>query len=237
MLKPGMVASQFQSTLHSLRTRIAVINVCGPGIGATATAAPQAWSSARSKNRSRTYESTRQLVLNGLHDLRMTVPCRSHSDARGKVEKLIPIDISHTTPARLCHHRIAAGVARRNETLVISNNLPCVRPGQGSFQLGPILGIVCSAARTLCSSWVRVLMRLSLLQRFVDGHRDIPETGEGSIAREGRVCAGGGTSPREGILQLDRRRRDMARVRLEAHADAGEASEAVWSGIATCGPE
>jgi hypothetical protein len=55
------------------------------------------------------------LLLNGRDDLRVTVPGRNNSDAGGKVQKLVAVDVFHAqAAAALRHHGVRACVLFRS---------------------------------------------------------------------------------------------------------------------------
>ena len=67
-------------------------------------------------------------ILDRLHDMRMTVTGRAHSDARREIEKPITVDIPHFgTPAVRHHERIVTRVGRRSHAHIAIENRLCLR--------------------------------------------------------------------------------------------------------------
>ncbi len=89
------------------------------------------------------------LVLNCLHYFGMTVACRVDRNAGGEVEELVAVDVGDAEAAAgFGHHGIAAGIAGRDEALIVGNDLFCERAGKRGLQFGAELAVVCGAGVT-----------------------------------------------------------------------------------------
>ncbi len=94
------------------------------------------------KIRARNVDQLCSLLLNRRNHLWMAMASRSHGDARGKIQKLIPVHVFYAKPASpLRYQRIRTRIAGRNQPVVRFHCGPCFRPGQGSNQLWSKLGV------------------------------------------------------------------------------------------------
>ncbi len=81
------------------------------------------------------------LLLDCLDHLGMTMARGVHGNAGGEVQELIAIDVGDAEAAAgLRDQRIAAGVAGRQQPIVVGDNLLCERAGDGGLQIRAILG-------------------------------------------------------------------------------------------------
>ncbi len=90
------------------------------------------------------------LILNRLHDLGVTVAGGVDGDAGGEVEELVAVDVGDANAAaRLRDHGIAAGVAGRDEAVIVGNDLLRKRARNRGLQLGAKLS-ECGFAGNAC---------------------------------------------------------------------------------------
>ena len=138
MLALGVIPRQLQRALNRLRSRISVVETVGPGHRRNLRQPlRQLHHALVVEIRSRHVDQFARLLLNGGDHIRMAMASRSHSNAGGKIKKLVAVHVSDDDAASaLGDHRVRTRVRRRNILLIALEHALGVGPGQGGLNLG-----------------------------------------------------------------------------------------------------
>src|SRR6185437_3311957 len=143
VLPPGVVTGDLQGALNGLGPGVAVVKTMRAGHGRDSR-------QPLGKRHQRLIVEVRAghvdqlggLVLNGLHHFRMTMACRDDGDSGGKVQELVAVHVFHANAApALGDHRVRAGVAGRDYTVVSLDNAAGVGTRQSGAKLWAVLGV------------------------------------------------------------------------------------------------
>ena len=134
----GVKLSELDRRFDRLRTRIPEINALGSLARSDGRQLLRQRNQARIvKIRARHVNQFSGLLLNRGHHFRMAMTGSNNGDARGKIEEAVAVHVFHrsTTPA-LRHQRIIARVGRRENLMVLLDELLRLGPRQRRYQVG-----------------------------------------------------------------------------------------------------